>query len=426
MAKTRLTDRFIRALRPTGAATVDYRDAEVPGLVLRATPQGVKSFGLRFTFQGRDGRKSYGPYPEVTLARARDLARVDRQGLRDGIDPNAAPAVASPVPTFGQMVERWKAAKLAKGHRQVGAAYGVLRRYAMPTAEVWPDLADRETLTLEHRPIDQIRRKDIVRILEWMRDRVGVKAMVNRVHKTISGVFTYALKVGEIDHHPLVKLEPFIVERERERILTIEELVAVWRASDHLGPEAGGAVKLLILSAQRRSEVSGLRRRELCEDGALWILPAARRKQDGKHSKGDHLVPLSAAARAVLTALPVWIDPDDDHVFGVKGRRPYAGWRQSVEQLRQLAGLKEHWTLHDLRRSAATAWGEQLNMPEELINRALGHSRRAKIGETARYERSKRLGELRKLYDSWGKFFMAKVTTVSNGGPADEPLSFAA
>jgi hypothetical protein len=261
MPKTRLTDRFIHALRPQGSATVDYRDAEVPGLVLRVTPQGVKSFGLRFTYQGRDGRKSYGLYPEVSLARARDLARADRQGLRDGIDPNATPALATPVPTFGQMVVRWKAAKLAKGHRQVGAAYGVLKRYAMPSPEVWPDLADRETLTLEHRPIDQIKRKDIVRILEWMRDRVGVKAMVNRVHKTISDVFTYALKAGEIDHHPLVKLEPFIVERERERTLSVDELAAVWRASDQLGVEAGGAVKLLILTAQRRSEVSGLRRR---------------------------------------------------------------------------------------------------------------------------------------------------------------------
>jgi integrase len=425
MPKTRLTDRFIRALRPTeGAATVDYRDAEVPGLVLRVTPQGVKSFGLRFTFQGRDGRKSYGLYPEVSLDKARDLARADRQGLRDGIDPNAAPTLATPVPTFGQMVVRWKAAKLAKGHRQVGTAYGVLKRYAMPTAEVWPDLADRVQLTLEHRPIDQIKRKDIVRILEWMRDRVGVKAMVNRVHKTISGVFTYALKAGEIDNHPLVKLEPFIVERERERTLSVAELVAVWRASDQLGAEAGAAVKLLILTAQRRSEVSGLRRRELCEEGTLWTLPAARRKQDGKHSKGDHLVPLSVAAQAVLAGLPVWIDTDDDHLFGVRGKRPYAGWRQSVGQLRKVADLKEHWTLHDLRRSAATAWGEELNLPEELTNRALGHRRRIRIGETARYERSRRLGELRKLYDAWGEFFLARVLEAQN--TATEPLPRAA
>lgn len=426
MPNIRLTDRSIRALRPTeGAATVDYRDAEVPGLVLRVTPQGVKSFGLRFTFQGRDGRKSYGLYPEVSLATARELARADRQGLRDGIDPNATPAVPSPVPTFGQMVERWKAAKLAKGHRQVGTAYEVLKRYAMPSAEVWPDLADREQLTLEHRPIDQIKRKDIVRILEWMRDRVGVKAMVNRVHKNISGVFTYALKAGEIDHHPLVNLEPFIVERERERILSIDELVAVWRASDQLAPEPSAAVKLLVLTAQRRSEVSGLRRREFSEDSTLWMLPAARRKQDGKHSKGDHPVPLSAAAQAVLATLPVW-NPEADHVFGVQGERPYAGWRQSVGQLRKLAGLQEHWTLHDLRRSAATAWGEQLNMPEELINRALGHSRRAKIGETTRYERSMRLGELRKLYDAWGEFFMSRVAEENLGLGSPKPLQVAA
>jgi integrase len=130
--------------------------------------------------------------------------------------------------------------------------------------------------------------------------------------------------------------------------------------------------------------------------------------------------------QAVLATLPVWIDPNDDHVFGVKGKRPYAGWRQSVGQLRKLAGLKEHWTLHDLRRSAATAWGEQLNMPEELINRALGHSRRAKIGETARYERSKRLGKLRKLYDAWSEYFMGRVTEAGHSSPGVEQLPCAA
>jgi integrase len=263
----------------------------------------------------------------------------------------------------------------------------------------------------------------VARILEWIRDRCGLKATVNKVQKTISGVFTYALNAGDIKGHPLAGMALLIDERERERALSIDELIAVWRACDNLGPEAAGGVKLLILTAQRRSEVSGLRRREIVDNGATWLLPASRRKQDNKRGKKDHAVPLSAAARAVIAAMPEWINPDDDHVFGVSGRRPYSGWRKAAKKLQQVAALKEPWTIHDLRRSVSPLWGDELNAPWEIVQRALGHSLKSKLGETSRYDRSPRWGEVRKLYEAWGELFTCQLERTAEGSVKGPPTA---
>jgi integrase len=329
------------------------------------------------------------------------------------LDRPTAPSPSSNVPTFAQIAERWRAAKQANGHRRTEDAYRLLQRYAMPSPETWPYLPDRVELSLADRPIDAIDRKDIARILEWVRDRCGLKATVNKVQKTVSGVFTYALNAGDIKGHPLAGMALLIDERERERALSIDELIAVWQACDQLGPEAAGCVRTLILTAQRRSEVSGLRRREIIDNGATWLLPAARRKQDNKRSKKDHAVPLSAAARAVIAAMPAWVAPEADHVFGVNGERPYSGWRKAAKKLQELADLKQPWTIHDLRRSVSTLWGDELNAPWEIVQRALGHSLKSKLGETSRYDRSPRWAEVRKLYDAWGEFFVTKVVQVA-------------
>lgn len=419
--KTRLTDRGIRALRPEAKGTIDYPDTEVPGLRVRVTPAGVKSFGLRFDWQGKTRRKDYGRcFVELSLEKARELARADRQRLRDGIDPTA-PLPGSSTPTFAQVAERWRAAKKANGHRRTEDAYRLLQRYAMPSAETWPDLPDRAELSLADRPIDVIDRKDVARILEWVRDRCGLKATVNKVQKTISGVFTYALNAGDIKGHPLAGMALLIDEKERERALSIEELVAVWRACDDLGPEAAGCVRMLILTAQRRSEVSGMRRREIVDNGATWLLPAARRKQDNKRSKKDHAVPLSAAARAVIAAVPAWLAAEADHMFGVAGERPYGGWRKAATRLKEAAALTQPWTIHDLRRSVSTLWGDELNAPWEIVQRALGHSLKSKLGETSRYDRSPRWAEVRKLYDAWGEFFVAKLAQVTRANVLAPP-----
>jgi hypothetical protein len=182
MSKSRLTERAIRAAVPPAH---ELTDAQVPGFVLRVTAQGVKSFGLRYRFGGQARRKSYGIYPEVTLEEAREKALADRRILRNGGDPAMPPAPAKTVPTFAQIVERWKVHKqIGEKLRQWKTAYRTVQRYAMPDAETWPAISPlrRAELSLAERPVNAITRKDVIRILEWVRDELGLEGTVNSVH----------------------------------------------------------------------------------------------------------------------------------------------------------------------------------------------------------------------------------------------------
>ncbi len=87
----------------------------------------------------------------------------------------------------------------------------------------------------------------------------------------------------------------------RERVLTDDELRRVWRAAETLGPKARAFVRLLILTACRRSEVAGLRLGEVDREAALWVVPAARAK-----NRTAHTVPLSPLALEALAK--VWLE----------------------------------------------------------------------------------------------------------------------
>jgi len=264
-------------------------------------------------------------------------------------------------------------------------------------------------LSLSDRPINQIDRKDAVRILEWVRDDLGLFGTVNSVHVALASVFTFALQVGEISvpQHPLVRLSKMVspVKRRRKRVLSVNELVTVWKACDQISDDAAACVRTIILTLQRRSEVSGLRRVEISAGGALWTLPAERRKQDNGHTKGDHYVPLSSAAQAIIAARPSWTA--GDHVFGRRGVTPFQAWSAAVRKLKAAAGLKTPWTIHDLRRTGRTMWSEQLKLPYELGERALGHSLGGEVGT---YDQSTRLEDLRDCFERWAAFVALKVT----------------
>jgi integrase len=203
---------------------------------------------------------------------------------------------------------------------------------------------------------------------------------------------------------------------KRQRVLSVDELVAVWLACDHLGDEAAACIRTLILTLQRRAEVSGLRRIEIVD--GLWTLPAARRKQNNNHSKGDHYVPLSKTAQVIIAARPLW--NAGDHVFGRDGTAPFQGWSAAVRKLKGAAKLQIPWTIHDLRRTGRTMWSEQLGLPYELGERALGHSLG---GEIETYDLSKRLHDLRDSFEKWGAFVALKVAQELGGRTAALPVA---
>jgi integrase len=337
-----------------------------------------------------------GAYPEVRLIEARDQAADLRRKLRSGADI-AAPAPTTDAATFKAVVDRWQRRQERQGRRSAAEARRILNIHVLPD--------------FENYAVADIRRRDVIELLERLSDEKGLTAQVNRVQRAISSVLGYAVDADLIEANPLAGLKPQVAEQERKRVLDLPELSKVWRSAENLSPVPRAIARLLTLTPQRREEVTAMSWPEIDFDheqkawteGGLWKIPANRSK-----SKREQLVPLTTAVRDIIAAQPR--GGDGNFIFSAtNGRTSYAGWRRGAGTLSNAAGLDEPWVLHDLRRSIATGMGELLDIDEGIIARALGHSARTRMGVTARYERSTRLEQLREALDAWTKLLLDRV-----------------
>jgi integrase len=195
-----------------------------------------------------------------------------------------------------------------------------------------------------------------------------------------------------------------VEEHSRERVLDLDELRLIWNALP--ARDYGAIIKLLALTGARANEIAGLRREEL-RDGAI-LLPGSRTK-NGR----EHLIPLSAPARAILADhLEQHKDETRSLVFG-RRTGPFSGWSKCKDALDQriaeTAGRSlPHWTPHDLRRSFATnaaGIGIQPHIIEACLNHVSGH----KGGVAGIYNRAAYEPEKKTAFDRWAEHLLAVV-----------------
>src|SRR4051812_15555099 len=114
------------------------------------------------------------------------------------------------------------------------------------------------SLCFGDRAVESIRKRDIIELIDAIADR-GAPIMANRVLAHVKRLFRWAAGRDIIEADPAAHVEKPSPERRRERVLTDDELVAVWRASERIGGPFGAGVRLLVATGARRDEVFGLR-----------------------------------------------------------------------------------------------------------------------------------------------------------------------
>jgi integrase len=184
-------------------------------------------------------------------------------------------------------------------------------------------------------------------------------------------------------------------EVSRERILSDDELRALWLAASDLaeGP-FGPFFKLLALTGQRRSEVSGMRRDEIDAEQRVWRLPPTRTK-NGK----AHTLPLVPAVWEIIQAQPRFAD--SDFVLTIDGKQPIVGYARAKRRLSAKARLKAAgWRYHDLRRTCASGL-QRLGVRTEVIERCLNHRSASFAGVRGIYQRDPLLDEVRAGLQKW-------------------------
>jgi integrase len=175
-------------------------------------------------------------------------------------------------------------------------------------------------------------------------DGVAAPAAANLAHATMRTFFNWCFENDLIATSPMFGVKVPNKETPRDRVLTENELKAVWRASEKEGYPLGSILELLILTGQRRGEVTGMQWSELDLEACTWSLPRERVKNDRRHE-----VPLARQAVAIINRVP---RIGDEFVFTLSGTAPTNNFK-AKKRLNQLAGI-EAWTLHDLRRTVAS------------------------------------------------------------------------
>jgi len=204
----------------------------------------------------------------------------------------------------------------------------------------------------------------------------------------------------------------------RKRVLSDPELVAVWRAL----PDGryGEMVRLLILTAQRREEIGGLRWDEIEAVGvdAATLLPnasAIRLPPERVKNGCEHLLPLSPQARAIIEARR----PEAKGPFVFYNSAPFTGWSECKAALdARIAAESEaipHFTGHDIRRTVATRMADKLGIMPHIIEAILNHISGHKSGVAGIYNLARYEAEMRSALCAWADYVSALIAMDVNG-----------
>jgi integrase len=229
---------------------------------------------------------------------------------------------------------------------------------------------ERLAAPLHALPVDAIDRQAIAARLNSIEQNSGA-VTANRVRSTLSAMFAWGMRDGLVLANPVINTNKR-EERPRERVLTDAELRLIWSALHD--SQYSTIIRLLMLTGQRVSEITGLRWSEIDLRRGVISLPGERTKNGRPHE-----IPMAATVRSLLKAQPR--SDGRELVFG-EGAGPFSGLSrcktaldQDIARLRGGKPLPD-WVHHDLRRSAATGMAEigiQPHIIEAVLNHVSGH-----------------------------------------------------
>ena len=404
-----LTPISIKNMKPEEVRK-EYPDGGCRGLYLVVQPNsGVKSFAVRCRVNGKPAKITLGKFvfddpaaakgktnPKIgdalTLHAARRLAADVMQQIAGGGDPVASRRHAKAEQerqredTFRAVAERYM-------KREAGMKFDADGNASFDASnlrtghERWLMLERSAFPTLGSRPIVEIKKSDIIKLLDKiadgeLKDHKGKKitggpVAADRLLAVIRKIFSWHASREDDFRSPIVTGMNRVKasKQARERVLTDSELRTIWRTASQLEGPFPAFVRFLLLTGARRSEASEMTWDEVSSDGD-WLLPASRNKV-----KRDLLRPLSQAAQAVLAAQPKI--EGCEFVFTTDGRSPIRGYSKHKAKF-DAAVLRElkkedpetealpNWTLHDARRSARTLLS-RAGVNADHAERCLGH-----------------------------------------------------
>lgn len=434
MATGTITKRAVDAIK-AGAADQFLWDDDLSGFGVKVTPAGSKVYLLQYRVGGRGNptrRYTIGKHGALTPDQARTRAKQLSAMVEGGIDPRQAEDEARHAKAEAQRLadERarlegelafsrlaptfldWYENDRERRPSSVSLARLVIDRYLSPA--------------LSDKPLPHINRADLQPILDAIPPhKRGTRRAVFAYASTL---FSWAMKErGIIDVNPLRAMAKPDAPKARQRVLADDELADLWHATGTLAKPFGSFFRLLVLTAQRRSEVAEMTWAELDREAQIWVIPAARAK-----NKSAQLVPLSDAVISELDRLALTVKgkayssdqdggdwPKQGYVLTTTGRTPISGITKAKNALDKAIGEArggkeqsaplEAWRIHDLRRTVATGF-QRLGVRFEVTEAVLNHVSGAKAGVAGIYQQHDWKDEKRTALKSWDQHIEALIS----------------
>jgi len=423
MAKALNNQDLIRKLKPNPSQPF-YRRAVHShvgsGLYVKVTSAGGRKYVARYIIQGKPVDVTLGNAMSMSLQEAKDKHVEGYNLAADGRDPRLA----------------WKAQ--IKSNEQAATMQSLfdewLQFYSATPGQRSKRVPAKKTVNEHHARwnryckealgpflVSDIKRAVLMPFLRKLATKVPVEA--RHQLNVLRAMLSYAEDCQLIEDNVLRGVTASQIGGSAgaigKRVLTLSEIVQVWMAIDMqekrgiLGKHISTAIKILILTGARREEVSGMRWEELDLNSGVWIIKPARTK-----NRRGHTIYLAPEAVNLLKNLEALEGNDFVFTGQIRGQAIHAHSINTAiarllsttpnrqTQLEMLVDL-EHFSPHDLRRSAATGWSRHCNALDFVIEEMLNHTK-PRLQET--YNKNQHNEQQKNTWHEWAY----KVTSSVN------------
>lgn len=370
-----------------------YKMADEKGLYLLVNPKGSKLWKFKYRFSGVEKKLSFGAFPDVSLAAARDARDEARRQLTNTIDPGI---LKNSVKRSKKMLEEYSFEAIAR------------EWHAKFTPQWSKSHGERILIRLEQnifpwvgkRPINEVNAPEILSTLRRIENRGAVET-AHRVSQICGQIFRYAIVIGKAERNPAADLRGALAPVKQKHHASITDTVEIGKLLCSINDYHGHfvtkcALQLAPLFFVRPGELRHAEWAEFDLDKAEWRIPAEKMKM-----KEQHIVPLCSQAVAIL---------DELYAYTGSGKYLFPSLRTAsrpmsentvLAALRRLGYTSTEMTGHGFRSMASTLLNEN-GWNRDAIERQLAHAERNNI--RAAYNYAEYLPERRTMMQWWADY----------------------
>ncbi|MGR0187224.1 tyrosine-type recombinase/integrase [Azospirillum aestuarii] len=420
MPKVKLTTKTVEnAKTPVPGIQTDLFDASMPAFGLRVGERR-KTWFIIYRHCGKQKRHTLGHFPTMQLGQAREAAGKALQMVERGEDP-AAEKVSAKAAAAAAQDHKTATGFLPDSFGSLASIYIEQECPSLRRGTELERIINREVQPAwKDRPATDLRRRDLTALLDPM-IAAGHIQKAHKVREVIVRIVNWAVDRGDLEANLLVspsrgrKRSGILRREKRDRVLSAEDLAAVWAGCDSLSGPFPSIVRVLLLTGQRREEVGAMRWAEVDLKAGLWTIPADRYK-----TGIVHVVPLTDPVKKIIQSQH---RVSDDFVFATQKDSHFSGYSKCKARLDAKVAAKrskaelpdiDGWTLHDLRRTLRTGLSE-LKIGSDIAERVIGH---VIGGVRGVYDRFAYLDEKRDALERWAN----KVHSIVTPPPASNVI----